>query len=204
MKILVFYGSTHGHTATIADRIAARLRAGGAQVLVTGRPEDVRVADFDAVVVGGRVHGSRYPWRVTRFIRRNRGVLKSRPTAFFSVSLLQHSIDPIQRSNTETLPGQVLPKLGWVPDRTEVIGGALFWKAQYGILAPLFKRMWRRTLGSSLDPTRSEQVFTDWSQVDRFAESFLRLATSRGENHGAVVSTDACNARASPVIADLD
>jgi menaquinone-dependent protoporphyrinogen oxidase len=164
MKILIFYGSTHGHTATIADRMAARMRERGAQVLVTGCPEDVRAADFDAVVVGGRVHGSR-----------------------------------IQRSNTETLPGQRLPKLGWVPDRTEVIGGALFWKAQYGILAPLFKRMWRRTLGSSLDPTRSEQVFTDWPKVDRFAESFLRLATSRCENHGTVaLRTNGGSPRAVP------
>lgn len=185
MRILIAYGSTHGQTARIADRIAARMRERGAEVVVTGQPQGVRTAGFDAIVVGGRVHGSRYPWRVIRFIRRNVPALTSRPSAFFSVSLLQFSDDSAERVETETLPAQQLPKLGWTPDRTEVIGGALLWKAQYGLLAPLFKRMWRRTLGDVLDPELDEQVFTDWAQVDRFADDFLRFATSRVERSRA-------------------
>lgn len=186
MRILVVYGSTHGQTARIAERIAARVRKHGAEVVVTGHPARFDVESFDAVIVGGRVHGSRYPWRVTRFIRRNRRALTARPSAFFSVSLLQLSPDPAKRAQTETLPTRRIPKLGWTPDRTEVIGGALLWKTQYGVLAWLFVRMWRRALGAVLDPIRSEQVFTDWAQVDRFADSFVGFAKARLEvNAGA-------------------
>jgi menaquinone-dependent protoporphyrinogen oxidase len=181
MKILIVYGSSHGQTALIAERIAAQMRRSGAEVLLTGYPAREHGADFDAIVVGARVHGSRYPWSVTRFIRQNRRALRSRPSAFFSVSLLQFARDPARRAQYETLPARRLSKLGWTPDRTEVIGGALLWQAQYGVLAPLFRRIWRRSLGTLLDPTRSEQVFTDWAQVDSFADSFLRFATSTVE-----------------------
>lgn len=181
VKVLITYGSTHGHTGRIAEHMAARMRQRGAEVIVTERPLRQGLAGFDAIVVGGRVHGSRYPWRTIRFIRRNLVSLRSRPSAFFSVSLLQLARSAAQRSRTENLPAQLLPKLGWTPDRTEVIAGALFWKAQYGILTPLFKRMWCHTLGNLVDPALEEQVFTDWAQVDRFADSFLELATPRVE-----------------------
>jgi len=181
MRILVVYRSTHGQTARIADRIAARLRERGAGVVVTGEPETASGAGFDAIVVGARVHGSRYPLRVTRFVRRNLRTLTTRPSAFFSVSLLQLSNDPERRMKTETLPRRRIEPLGWTPDRTAVFAGALLWKQQYGLLAPLFKRMWRRSLGARLDPSLDEQVFTRWADVDRFTDDFLRFATSRGE-----------------------
>lgn len=181
MRILIVYKSTHGQTARIAERIAARMREHGATVVITGRPARLNATGFDAIVVGGRVHGSRYPWSVMRFIRRNLSALSSRPSAFFSVSLLQLADDSAQRIETETLPTLRLPKLGWTPARMEVFAGALLWKKQYGILAPLARRTWRRALGSLLDPALDEQIFTDWAQVDRFAQSFLRFASSRFE-----------------------
>lgn len=179
MRVLIVYGSTHGQTAEIADRMGTRMRHHGAEVVVSGYPDRLSASGFDAIVVGGRVHGSRYPWPVTRFIRRNLEALRSRPSAFFSVSLLQFARDTAKREKTLSLPGRTIPKLGWSPDRTAVFGGALLWRAQYGLLAPLFKRMWRHTLKPRVDPNATEQVFTDWSQVDGFADSFLALANSR-------------------------
>jgi menaquinone-dependent protoporphyrinogen IX oxidase len=67
MKILVAYGSTHGHTACIAERISARMQGQGHEVYTTNQPWRVRAKSFDAIILGGRVHGSRFPWRVTRF-----------------------------------------------------------------------------------------------------------------------------------------
>lgn len=179
MKVLVVYGSTHGHTARVAERIAERVRAAGFEVSVTGRPSEADVGDFDAVVVGARVHGSRYPWKITRFIRRQQKGLSTRPSAFFSVSLLQLSRSERQRSVTASLPERILPKLAWKPDVTAVIGGALCWRTQYGILTPLFKRLWRGTLGEQLDITQPLQVFTDWGAVDHFTDAFLRVAAGQ-------------------------
>jgi menaquinone-dependent protoporphyrinogen oxidase len=178
MKILVAYSSTHGHTARIAERISARMKGQGHEVVTTGDPRRVRAKEFDAIVLGGRVHGSRYPWRLTRFIRRNARILNSRPAAFFSVSLLQLARNRERAAATQALPKKLASKLGWKPDRIAVFAGALRWKAQYGRLTPLFLFIWRRTLGEVVDRDLSEQVFTDWSEVDRFADTFLREAAT--------------------------
>lgn len=176
MKILVVYGSTHGHTARIAERISARMRGRGHDVVTTDRPWRVRPRAFDAIVLGGRVHGSRYPWRVTRFIRKHVRVLNARPSAFFSVSLLQLARNRERAAATQALPRRVALKLGWKPDQVAVFAGALRWKAQYGRLAPLFFFIWRRTLGDIVDRAFSEQVFTVWDEVDRFTDTFLQEA----------------------------
>jgi menaquinone-dependent protoporphyrinogen oxidase len=181
MRILIVYGSTHGHTARIAGRIAERLREHSADVVVTGQPGTVTPSNFDAIVVGARVHGSRYPWRITRFIRQNVHALRARPSAFFSVSLLQLGTDAAKRAEHATLPAQRNQRFGWTPGRSEVMAGALMWRTQYGVLAPLFKRMWRKALGDLVDPSLDEQVFTDWAQVDRFADAVFDLATGRTE-----------------------
>jgi hypothetical protein len=52
--------------------------------------------------------------------------------------------------------------------------------------------MWRRALGAIVDPTLDEQVFTDWPEVDQFAEDFLRFATAaRAKRPMAQVSSTA-------------
>jgi menaquinone-dependent protoporphyrinogen oxidase len=172
MKVLIAYGSSHGHTARIAARIAARLRQSGHDVAITDQPFWTRAADFDAVIVGARVHGTRYPWRITYFIRRNLRALEERPSAFFSVSLLQLSRKSKQSNRTSALPRRATAKLGWTPDLIEVFGGALRWKEQYGKLKPLGVWMWRLSLGQMVDSRVNEQVFTDWQAVDRFADTF--------------------------------
>jgi menaquinone-dependent protoporphyrinogen oxidase len=172
MRVLIAYGSSHGHTARIAARIAARLQQLGHDVTVTDRLLRTRAAAFDAVIVGARVHGTRYPWRISRFIRRNRRALEALPSAFFSVSLLQLSRKSRQANATLALPRRATARLGWTPDLTEVFGGALRWKEQYGKLKPLGVWMWRLSLGPMIDSRLSEQVFTDWQAVDRFTDTF--------------------------------
>ena len=112
MKVLIVYGSTHGQTAEIAERMGTRMRSRGAEVVVSGYPDRMSASGFDTIVVGGRVHGSRFPWSVTRFIRRNLKALRSRPSAFFSVSLLQFAKDVVKREETISLPGRTTQKLG--------------------------------------------------------------------------------------------
>jgi menaquinone-dependent protoporphyrinogen oxidase len=166
------------------------MRGQGHDVFTTDQPWRVRAKGFDAIVLGGRVHGSRYPWRVTRFIRKHVGVLNARPSAFFSVSLLQLARNRDRAAATRALPAQVAAKLGWKPPQIAVFAGALRWKAQYGLLAPLFFFMWRRTLGEMVDRAFNEQVFTDWGEVDRFTDMFLKNASAAraGETQGAAHS----------------
>lgn len=82
------------------------------------------------------------------------------------------------RVHGNTYPWRVA-KRGWTPNLIEVVAGALNWKSQYGKLAPLAQWMWRHSLGSQLDRTLREQVFTDWAGIDYFVDAFHELATKQ-------------------------
>lgn len=178
MNVLIVHGSTHGATARIAEKLGERMRAHGALVTVAALPVPIEldVTDFDAIVVGGRVHGDRYPWRVARFVRHHLDPLDSRPSAFFSVSLLQLGRDPAKRATTMALPYRYVARLGWRPDRIEVIAGALPWTRWGRLGRALMRRIWRAAMPEAVADTTRDVVFTDWRQVERFADSFLRFA----------------------------
>ena len=183
MRILVVYGTSFGSTADIAEHIADRLREQRAQVLVVDvhslRP-GVDAARFEAIVVGGRVWGNRYPGRMVRFVRENLEALRSRPSAFFSVGLWSVSRIAGHREQAQEVPRRFLEQVDWKPDRVEVFAGALpFSRYGFGLGflgRRLMRAIWRADLGP-LDIGR-DYVFTDWAEVDAFADSFLMAATS--------------------------
>ncbi len=176
MKVLVVYGTSHGSTARIATRVATRLRALGADVTVLDAGAafaDLEVTSFDAVVVGGRVWGNRYPRAIVRFVREHVEALRTRPSAFLSVNLWCVSQIEEHRSEAAALPRRFTRELGWTPSTIEVVAGTLaFSKAWLGPVGRwLMRKIWTPDLGP-LDPTRDHER-TDWAQVERFAESFF-------------------------------
>ncbi len=90
-KVLVVYGSRHGGTRGIAERIGDVLQFSGLEVEVS--PAD-RVADAraaDAVVVGSGVYMGSWLKEPIEFIERNQATLATRPLWLFSSGPLQGS-----------------------------------------------------------------------------------------------------------------
>jgi menaquinone-dependent protoporphyrinogen oxidase len=85
-KVLVVYGSRHGGTRGIAERLGEVLRTEGAESVVAAAdqvgPEDVRTAD--AFVVGSGVYMGSWLKEPLEFMGRHPEVLASRPTWLFS------------------------------------------------------------------------------------------------------------------------
>jgi menaquinone-dependent protoporphyrinogen oxidase len=85
-KVLIVYGSRHGGTRGIAERIGEVLRTEGAEAVVAAAdkvaPEDVRNAD--AFVVGSGVYMGSWLKEPLEFIGSNADVLAARPTWLFS------------------------------------------------------------------------------------------------------------------------
>ena len=84
MNVLVAYGSKHGATKGIAERIAARLQAQGQQA--AARPVEA-VGDldgYDAFVIGSAVYGGHWTQEAIEFVRRHRALLANRPVWLFS------------------------------------------------------------------------------------------------------------------------
>ena len=179
-KILIGYGTTEGQTARIAEYIADVIRGQGheAQVLDLKRSKDVPLDGTDAVVIGGSIHMGKHEESVGDFVRKNRGALEHLPSAFFSVSLAAHGDMENARAYVENFEQQT----GWRPTQVGYFGGALLYR-QYGLIKRLMmKKIVRDKPGNlSLDTSRDHE-YTEWDDVRRFAEDFLRRLVSEDED----------------------
>jgi menaquinone-dependent protoporphyrinogen oxidase len=179
-KILIGYGTTEGQTARIAKYIADVIRGQGhqAQVLDLKQSSDVPLDRTDAVVIGGSIHMGKHEESVGDFVRKNRATLERLPSAFFSVSLAAHGDMENARAYVENFERQT----GWRPTQVGYFGGALLYR-QYGIIKRLMmKRIVRDKPGNlSLDTSRDHE-YTQWDDVTRFAEDFLRRLVPEDED----------------------
>jgi len=84
MRILVAYGSRHGATRGIAERIAKTLEQRGLDVTLQPVEEADGVDRYDAFVIGSAAYMSRWMKEATAFVRRNHVLLERHPVWLFS------------------------------------------------------------------------------------------------------------------------
>jgi menaquinone-dependent protoporphyrinogen oxidase len=170
-KILIGYGTTEGQTARIADHLARAVRSHGleAQVLDLKGSKEVSLDGYDAVIVGGSIHMGKHEEYVVDFVRKNRATLDRLPSAFFSVSLAAHGDTENARAYVENFEQES----GWRPTQVGLFSGALLYR-QYGFLKRLMmKKIVSDKPGNLSTDTSRDHVYTDWDDVNRFAEAFL-------------------------------
>jgi menaquinone-dependent protoporphyrinogen oxidase len=175
-KILIGYGTTEGQTARIAEYIADVMRSQGheAQVLDLKGSRDLPPDIYDAVIVGGSIHMGKHEEHVGDFVRKNRVSLERLPSAFFSVSLAAHG----DMENARAYVKNFEQETGWQPTQVGYFGGALRYR-QYGLLKRLMmKKIVRGKPGNLSLDTSCDHEYTDWDDVQRFAEDFLRRLVS--------------------------
>lgn len=173
-RTLILFATTEGHTASIATRIAQRLRDKGHDVethRADAIPAGMDPLTYDGVIIGASIHYGHHPRYLRTWVRRHRAALTSRPSAFYSVSLSAGG--PGARPDTarrylETFLGQV----GWVPSQTAMFAGALQY-SRYGTMKRLMMRMIVGMAGGDTDTGRDYE-YTDWNAVERFADAFAR------------------------------
>lgn len=173
-RVLIVYGTTEGHTARIADRMAAAIRGEGDEVELHDS-KDVRkqavAGEFDGIIVGGSVHVGDHQSSLREFVKRNRDLLERVPSAFFSVSLTAADPDEEAAAETQTMLEKFFRETGWRPRRVETIAGALVY-TQYNIfIRHMMKLIVKRQGRTELDTSR-DYDFTDWDAVERFAREF--------------------------------
>lgn len=84
VKILVAYGSKRGGTQGLAQMLAQRLVARGAEVVVEPADAVADVAGFDAVLVGGSLYIGRWHRDSVRLVKRLSEQLRGVPVWLFS------------------------------------------------------------------------------------------------------------------------
>jgi len=90
-RVLVVYGSRHGATGGIAERIGEVLRTEGLSAEVAAADRVGEMHDIDAFVVGSAVYMGSWLDEPIRFLERNAGVLATRPLWLFSSGPLRGS-----------------------------------------------------------------------------------------------------------------
>ena len=185
---LLLYSSVYGLSKQICERIQASLarRGQGADVApLMGHGVDPRA--YDAIVVGASIkHGKHHP-SVLEFIRANRALLESTPSALFSVNLVARK--PAKNTpQTNPYLKRLVAQSPWKPKLQAVFAGEL----DYSRYSGLDKHMMRLVMWINKGPTdfSTKVQFTDWNEVERFADKVAQLTA------GAEVAARPADARA--------
>ena len=176
-RALIVFGSTHGHTAKIAARMADAIREQGLRVDVLD-VEHARGADpdrYDVTVVGASLHKVKHQKEVAEWVVAHRAALESHPSVFFSVSLSAAEDTPESRAATQVAIEEFCTQTGWRPTCTERIAGCL----QYREYDPFTRQLMRLLMRKMGHPTDASQDYdyTDWEGVDVIGREIAELAS---------------------------
>ena len=179
LRLLVAYTTYDGHTAKIAERIAATLKSAECAVevcdLARSRPEQ-SLEGYDGVIAGGPLHGGDHPPKLVTFASKNRTTVNTKPSAFLSVSLSAAGNDE-QRDDAIRCLNEFLEETGWKPNRSTIVAGALLYR-EYGFIKRWMMKRIVSGGGGDTDTSRN-YVYTDWEALDKFAHELVRDWTTR-------------------------
>jgi menaquinone-dependent protoporphyrinogen oxidase len=178
-RILILYGTTDGHTAKIARRLSDALSARGIDTdVVNAALARARPVGYDGVIVAASVHTGSYQPEVRQWARTHAAALADMPSAFISVCLgvLQHESEV--QDEVAATPRRLLASVGWEPTITKIVAGAVLY-TQYGWLKRLLMRRIVAKAGGDTDTSRDYE-YTDWTDLDQFAELFAGLVVQAG------------------------
>jgi len=170
-RILIVFSTIDGHTLTICERLQQMLQAQGHEVNLTSFENENEVPlvleQFDKIILGASIRYGKHRPNVGAFIQRNRQVLDSRPTAFFSVNAVARKAT---RNTPETNPylKRFLEQIAWQPRVAAVFGG----KIDYPRYNAFDRNIIRLIMWITKGPTDPKSVveFTDWEQVQSFGQ----------------------------------
>lgn len=174
MNILILYGTLEGQTAKIAERMADVIRNKGHQVttqLGEQLPANFVVEKYDAVVIGGSIHMSKYPGYLKKFITSHSYWLKNVPSAFFTVCMAVNSQHAKSREEAKQYGEEFFKEVSWQPKIIATFAGAVKY-TQYNFITRFIMKMISKREGGSTD-TSVDHEYTDWEAVVRFTEKFL-------------------------------
>jgi menaquinone-dependent protoporphyrinogen oxidase len=190
-RILLVYGTSYGQTARIASRMRQYLSDHGfIASLWKGDllPPDLGVTDYDGVIVGASMIRKGYQKYVRDFVVRHAAELNAAPSAFFAVSGSAGSQSPLERQEAHRLMEEFCSSCGWRPALTASVAGAIAY-TKYNVVVRWVMRRISAKEGRSTDTSRDHE-YTDWTQVEQFAEHFATLVHDHAEHARAAQAPD--------------
>lgn len=174
MNILIIYSTTDGHTLLICRRLQAKLELPGHCVTLVALTDSagLDLRSFDKIVVGASIRYGKHRPELVEFLQRNGPTLSTRSNAFFTVNVVARKPEKNQ-PDTNPYMVKLLKQLSWRPGRLAVFAGKIDYP-RYGFFD---RQIIRFIMWVTNGPTGRRDVvdFTDWAQVDGFAEVICRM-----------------------------
>ncbi|WP_130833245.1 menaquinone-dependent protoporphyrinogen IX dehydrogenase [[Erwinia] mediterraneensis] len=173
MKALILFSSRDGQTRDIASYIAKVLEGKVAcEVLNILHADKLDWSQYDRVLIGASIRYGHFHPAVGQFVQQHLQALQQRPGGFFSVNLTARKAEK-RTPETNAYTRKFLLQSPWQPDCCAVFAGALRYP-RYRWFDRIMIQLIMRMTGGETDATK-EVEYTDWQQVQRFAEEFAQL-----------------------------
>ena len=171
--ILILYSSVDGHTLRIGERLQQCLEHGPHRVTLASLHASLAdLARFDRIVIGASVRYGKFRSALYDFVREHAVQLERCPTAFFAVCAVARAprrADPQHNHYVQ----RFLRRVAWRPHALAVFAGKIDYP-RYGWMDRWMIRLIMRLTHGPTDP-RGVFEFTDWREVERFAERISAL-----------------------------
>ncbi|NIF24503.1 menaquinone-dependent protoporphyrinogen IX dehydrogenase [Candidatus Pantoea multigeneris] len=173
MKALILYSSRDGQTQKIAKAIAEAMAPQQASdVLDLNRPNTIKWADYDRVLIGASIRYGHFQPALPKFVQQHLPELQKRISGFYSVNLTARKAEK-STPQTNAYTNKFLSQSPWQPDCCAVFAGALRYP-QYRWFDRVMIQLIMRMTGGETDASK-EVEYTNWDQVRRFALEFACL-----------------------------
>jgi len=172
-RILVFYGTTDGHTRKVAAAIARTIQSIGLEVdLVDAKASRRKVTpqEYSGVIVAASVHAGGYQRTVRRWVKQHAAELRTRPSAFVSVCLAVLERSPKAARDLGAILQRFFRATEWHPTESKIVPGALLYTRYNWLKRWLMRRIVAKAKGDT-DTTRDYE-YTDWDDLAAFAQRF--------------------------------
>lgn len=173
-RILLIYSSVHGHTLKICERIKQQIQeAAKSEIEVTLAPlsDTPSLESFDKIYIGASIRHGKHRPALYQFIEQNKAILESRPSGFFSVSLVARKPNK-NTPETNAYMQTFLQQSAWKPTLLQTFAGNLDYQG-YGVFDRNIIRFIMWITKGPTDPN-TNVVFTDWNKVDEYANAMIK------------------------------
>lgn len=165
MKKFIIYSSVDGQTLKICQRLKNNYSHSYIESISNIIVEDLK--SFDHIIIGASVRYGDHSKNLYKFIKKNKSILESKRTTFFSVNVTARKIEK-NKPSTNPYIKKFLKKTKWLPDKIGVFAGKIDFP-NYGFID---KNIIKLIMWITNGPTYTSKSydFTDWEEVDLFSK----------------------------------